>query len=77
MEIYEEVFLYIVRNDNIFQEHNNVIGPFMLRYEEDEQFKNTFEEFISLSYINHHWRTREDLLNRIVDYMRIHIHNAL
>jgi predicted nucleic-acid-binding protein len=77
MDIYEEVILYIARNDNIFVEHNDVIGPFMVRYHRDVQFNIDFKEFIALSYMNYHWRSRADLLNRIVDYMRIHIHNAL
>jgi hypothetical protein len=77
MDIYEEVILYIARNDNIFVEHDAVIGAFMARYHEDVQFNIDFKEFIALSYMNHHWRSRADLLNRIVDYMRIHIHNAL
>jgi hypothetical protein len=49
----------------------------MVRYHRDVQFNIDFKEFIALSYMNYHWRSRADLLNRIVDYMRIHIHNAL
>ena len=77
MDIFDQVYNHILRNENLFQEHNNIVDPFIRQYEIQEEFQQQFDNFILLSYQNHHWRTREDLMRHIVEYMRLHIQNAL
>jgi iron-sulfur cluster repair protein YtfE (RIC family) len=67
----------VIENENAFDRNDyaNVVQPFLERYH--NQFKERFEDFVMLSYENHNWRNREELFARIVDYMRIHLANAL
>lgn len=72
-----EILRDIIENENAFDRDDfaNVVQPFLERYH--DEFKERFEDFIMLSYQNHNWRNHEQLFARIVDYMRMHLANAL
>lgn len=72
-----EILRDIIENENAFDRDDfaNVVQPFLERYH--DEFKERFEDFIMLSYQNHNWRNYDQLFARIVDYMRMHLANAL